>query len=143
MADEPRVHDPKSAFADALGMKVTCWQEGFVRLEAPIQGWYLNRSGVVHGGIASAMVDMACGFAGIYAPPGAPDRHALTLSLTVQFTGQASRGHLVAEGRIKHAGRRVYFTESTLWAVPTPETQSERGEMLAFASGTFRLRGGN
>ncbi len=143
MADAPGVHDPKSAFADALGMKVTRWEDGFVRLEAPIQGWYLNRSGVVHGGIASAMVDMACGFAGIYAPPGTPDKHALTLSLTVQFTGQASAGHLVAEGRIKRRGRRVYFTEATLWAVPTLETPAEHGEMLAFGSGTFRLRGGS
>ena len=143
MPDEPRLHDPKSAFADALGMRVTRWEDGFVRLEAPIQGWYLNRSGVVHGGIASAMVDMACGFAGIYAPPGTPDKHALTLSLTVQFTGQASVGHLVAEGRIKRRGRRVYFTEATLWAVPTLETPAEHGEMLAFGSGTFRLRGGS
>jgi uncharacterized protein (TIGR00369 family) len=143
MAETGRVHDPKSAFADALGMKVTRWEDGFVRLEAPIQGWYLNRSGVVHGGIASAMVDMACGFAGIYAPAGTPDRHALTLSLTVQFTGQASAGHLVAEGRMKHRGRRVYFTEATLWAVATPETPTAAGEMLAFGSGTFRLRGGS
>jgi uncharacterized protein (TIGR00369 family) len=143
MPDEPRLHDPKSAFADALGMRVTRWEDGFVRLEAPIQGWYLNRSGVVHGGIASAMVDMACGFAGIYAPPGTPDRHALTLSLTVQFTGQASAGHLVAEGRVKSRGRRVYFTEATLWAVPTLATRAEDGEMLAFGSGTFRLRGGS
>ena len=143
MTDAPAVHDPKSAFAEALGMTVTRWEEGLVRLEAPIQGWYLNRSGVVHGGIASAMVDMACGFAGIYAPPGTPDRHALTLSLTVQFTGQASHGHLVAEGRVKHQGRRVYFTESTLWAVGTPATPLEEGRMLAFASGTFRLRAGS
>ncbi len=145
MTDPPTpapVHDPKSAFADALGMRVTCWEDGFVRLEAPIQGWYLNRSGVVHGGIASAMIDMACGFPGIWSPTGAPDRHALTLSLTVQFTGQAHAGHLVAEGRVKHRGRRVYFTEATLWAVPTPATPIEEGDMLAYGSGTFRLRAG-
>lgn len=143
MTERAGLHDPKSAFADALGMKVTRWEDGFVRLEAPIQGWYLNRSGVVHGGIASAMVDMACGFAGIYAPPGTPDKHALTLSLTVQFTGQASRGHLVADGRVKSRGRRVYFTQATLWAVPTPDVPAEEGAMLAFGSGTFRLRGGS
>jgi len=139
----PAVHDPKSAFADALGVRVTRWQEDFVRLEAPVQDWYLNRSRVVHGGIASALVDMACGFAGLYTPPGAPEKHALTLSLTVQFTGQADRGHLVAEGRVKHRGRRVFFTEASLWAVATPRTPLDEGPLLAFGSGTFRLRSGS
>jgi len=124
-----------SAFAAAMGVHVVEWEDGLVRLEAPVQPWHMNRSQIVHGGIAAAMIDMACGFAGLYTPPGAPKKHALTLSLTVQFTGQAKAGLMIAEGRVKNRGRRVYFTEATLWV--------EGGDMLAFGSGTFRLRSGS
>lgn len=124
--------DNPSAFASAMGVEIEAWEEGHVRLHAPIRPWHLNRSGVVHGGIASAMIDMACGFAGLWVPAGTPPKHALTLSLTVQFTGQAEEGLMVCEGRVKNHGRRVYFTEATLWV--------EGGVMLAFGSGTFRLR---
>lgn len=123
-----------SALASAMGVHLTEWRDGFVRLEAPVQPWQMNRSHIVHGGIAAAMIDMGCGFAGLYTPPGAPKKHALTLSLTVQFTGQASAGLMVCEGRIKTRGRRVFFTEATLWV--------DGGDMLAFGSGTFRLRSG-
>ncbi len=124
-----------SAFAAAMGVHVVAWEDGLVRLEAPVRPWQMNRSQIVHGGIAAAMIDMACGFAGLYTPPGAPKKHALTLSLTVQFTGQAKAGLMIAEGRVKNRGRRVYFTEATLWV--------EDGDMLAFGSGTFRLRSGS
>ncbi len=133
---EPRpggLDDNPSAFAEAMGVDVTEWVEDFVRLQAPVRDWQLNRSRIVHGGVAAAMVDMACGFAGLYTPPDAPQKHALTLSLTVQFTGQARAGRLVAEGRVKTRGRRIFFSEATLWI--------EGGDMLAFGSGTFRLRG--
>lgn len=123
-----------SAFASAMGVTVRTWDEGHVLLDAPICPWHLNRSGIVHGGIASAMIDMACGFAGLWVPPGAPPKHALTLSLTVQFTGQARAGLMRCEGRVKTRGKRVYFTEATLWV--------DGGDMLAFGSGTFRLRSG-
>ncbi len=129
------VDENPSAFAQAMGVEVVTWEEGFVRIEAPIEPWHLNRSGVVHGGIAAAMIDMACGFAGLYVPPGAPQKHSLTLSLTVQFTGQAKEGCMVSEGRVKSHGRRVYFTEATL--------RVDGGQMLAFGSGTFRLRSGS
>lgn len=124
-----------SAFATAMGAQVREWDADHVLLHAPIQPWHLNRSGIVHGGIASAMIDMACGFAGLWVPPGAPPKHSLTLSLTVQFTGQAREGMMVCEGRVKNRGRRVYFTEATL--------RVDGEEMLAFGSGTFRLRSGN
>ncbi|TVQ30710.1 MAG: PaaI family thioesterase [Geminicoccaceae bacterium] len=127
--------DAPSAFAKAMGLEIAHWEPGLVRLEAPIAPWHLNRTSVIHGGIAAAMIDMACGFAGIYSPPGDPPRHALTLSLTVNFTGQTSTGRLVAEGRVKKAGRRVYFTEATL--------EDDKGQMLAFGTGVFRYRTGS
>ncbi len=121
-----------SAFAAAMGLEITAWEQGFVRLEAPVADWHLNRTSIVHGGIAAAMIDMACGFAGIYSPPEAPPRQALTLSLTVNFTGQTSAGRLIAEGRLRSAGRRIYFTEATL--------ADDSGQMLAFGTGVFRYR---
>ena len=124
-----------SAFAAAMGLEITAWEEGFVRLEAPIAPWHLNRTSVIHGGIAAAMIDMACGFAGIYSPPGAPPRHALTLSLTVNFTGQTNDGRMIAEGRVKSSGRRIYFTEAVL--------TDDAGQMLAFGTGVFRYRTGS
>ncbi len=124
-----------SAFAAAMGLEITAWEKGFVRLEAPIAPWHLNRTSVIHGGIAAAMIDMACGFAGIYSPPGAPPRHALTLSLTVNFTGQTNDGRMIAEGRVKSSGRRIYFTEAVL--------TDDAGQMLAFGTGVFRYRTGS
>jgi uncharacterized protein (TIGR00369 family) len=136
MTDEREVLDPgPSAFAKALGVEILDWQPGFIRMQAPVSPWHLNRTSVVHGGIAAAMLDMACGFAGIHTPPGEPLRQAVTLSLTVNFTGQTSHGMMIAEGRVKRAGRRIYFTEATL--------VDDGGQMLAFATGVFRYRGGS
>ena len=126
------VDDRPSAFAAAMGITVTSWAPGAVRLEAPVAPWHLNRTEILHGGVAAAMLDMACGFAGLFVAPGAPTRQAVTLSLTVNFTGTTRQGRLVAEGRVKSAGRRVYFSEATL--------ADDDGSLIAFATGVFRYR---
>lgn len=126
------VDDRPSAFAAAMGIEVAAWEPGFVRLTAPVAPWHLNRTEILHGGVAAAMLDMACGFAGLFVAPNVPTRHAVTLSLTVNFTGTTRQGQLVAEGRVRSQGRRVYFSEATL--------ADDTGIEIAFATGVFRYR---
>lgn len=126
------VDDRPSAFAEAMGIRVVAWGPGTVRLEAPVAPWHLNRTEILHGGVAAAMLDMACGFAGLFVAPGVPTRQAVTLALTVNYTGTTRQGRLVAEVRVKLTGRKVYFSEADLLA--------DDGSLIAFATGVFRYR---
>ena len=93
--------------------------------------WAIGRASP-HGGVHATLLDSAMGFAGCYT--GDPDRqqNALTLSLTVNYVGQAQGSRLIAEGRRIGGGRKTYFAEGRL--------TDDLGNLVATASGTFRYR---
>ncbi|MFU1478272.1 PaaI family thioesterase [Roseovarius sp. C7] len=131
MSDQPNL-EKRSAFQSHIGFEVTDWQEDFARVEAPIAPFMGNRQGIPHGGVHATLLDSAMGFAGCYT--GDPDRqqNALTLSLTINYVGQAKGTRLIAEGRRIGGGRKTYFAESRL--------TDDLGNLVATASGTFRYR---
>jgi len=73
------------------------------------------------------------GFAGCFT--GDPDKHqmALTLSMTVNYLGQAQGTRLIAEGHVSGGGRKTYFAKA--------EVTDDMGNLLATATGVFRYRG--
>lgn len=50
-------------FANGLGMVITEIQEGYARVEVPIQGSMENAAHSVHGGLMYTLCDAACGAA--------------------------------------------------------------------------------
>ena len=101
-------------------------------MELPLTPVLMNRQGLPHGGMHATLLDTAMGFAGCYT--GDPERAqmALTLSLTVNYLGQAQGALLIAEARRTGGGKSTYFAEATV--------RDETDSVIATGTGVFRYR---
>ena len=92
---------------------------------------HLNRLNVPHGGALATLIDTAAGIAVAFAQ--GPDKvlPAVTLSLSMQFLGQAKVGDvLTATARRIGGGRTV--------AYGTAEIKNQDGRAIARGDATFR-----
>ncbi|MGF1528038.1 MAG: PaaI family thioesterase [Candidatus Competibacterales bacterium] len=123
--------DPlESGFNQLVGLCLVAWREGHAEVALTAKAHHLNRSGVLHGGVLTTLIDVACGFAGCYSPPDGPIRRAVTLSLTTSFTGPGGLGDLKAVAAVHSSGRRIFFA--------TAEVVDAAGNALGFGQGTYR-----
>ena len=127
--------EPPAPFQELLGYELVDWREGYAELVLEIRPGHLNRAGVVHGVVHTALLDTVMGFAGTFTPHAGRMRAAVTLSLSTCFVAQAREGILRAVGRRMGGGRRVFFARG--------EVLDGGGRLLAFGEGTFRLRSGS
>ena len=99
-----------------LGVSVVDAKAGWVRLRVPVRDEIKNAAGApVHGGVYSALVDMAVGGAlGTLNEASDGGVSQTTLDLNVSFLGGVRDGEIFAEGRILRAGRTIAFGEATL-----------------------------
>ncbi|MBY6047818.1 PaaI family thioesterase [Vannielia litorea] len=119
-------------FQSLMGFEITGWGEGCSRVElAPLDA-VENRHGIPHGGAISVLLDTAMGYAGSYTGDAGEKRMAMTLSMTVNFQGQAQGTRLISEGRKTGGGRKTFFAEARLC--------DEHGNLVATATGVFRYR---
>ena len=126
--------EPPSGLQTHLGYRLTAWEPDFARVEMPLAPHLLNRQGLPHGGLHATLLDTAMGFAGCYT--GDPERRqmALTLSLTVNFIGQAQGDRLIAEARRTGGGKSTFFAEGTV--------RDDMDALIATGTGVFRYRRG-
>ena len=115
-------------FTELLGLEVLPAEPGLARLELELRPELLNSFHDAHGGVVTALADVALAVAAI-TRDGA--RGAVTVSLSVSFVGPG-RGRLVAEARCLRAGRDLAFSEG--------EIRDAAGTLVAQALGTFKLR---
>ena len=103
-------------FWRSLGVEVEDAKEGWVRLKVPIRDELRNAAGApVHGGVYSALVDMAVGGAlSTLHDTAAGGVGQATLDLNVSFVGAATEGPIFAEGRIIKRGRSIAFGEARI-----------------------------
>ena len=129
---DPRLAEPPYPLQRHLGMTLTAWSEGTARVEAPVTEMLMNRQGLPHGGVHATLLDSAMGYAGCYT--GDPERRqmALTLSLTINYVGQPTGTHLIAEAQVTGGGHKTYFAEGRLL--------DGQGMLLATATGVFKYR---
>ncbi|MAN99272.1 PaaI family thioesterase [uncultured Roseovarius sp.] len=129
---DPNLLEPPSALQSHLGYRLIAWSKDFARLELPLEPFLMNRQGLPHGGIHATMLDTAMGFSGCYTGDPARQQMALTLSLTVNYLGQANGKKLIAEARRTGGGKSTYFAEGMVW--------DDNGTLIATGTGVFRLR---
>ena len=123
------------AFGRMLGFRIVEWRDGYVRMEMDIRPEHLNRSGVLHGGILSTLLDTACGYTGTWCTKKGNVRWAITVNLTTNFTGQAKNGVITTIGRKRGGGRKIFFASA--------EVLDENGQILGFGDSVQRYRSGS
>ena len=116
-----------------LGVEVADAKEGWVRLRVPIRDELRNAAGApVHGGVYSALVDMAVGSAlGTLHEASGGGVGQTTLDLNVSFLGAADGAEVFAEGRILRRGRSVAFGEATV--------TDAAGKLVAVGRATYMI----
>jgi uncharacterized protein (TIGR00369 family) len=120
---------------DHLGAKLVSWGVGRCEVELAIDAHHLNRQSSLHGGVAAALLDAACGYAGLITDPNAEPGNASTVMLTISYLDKASAGRVRAVGRVTRSGRSLYFS--------TGELLTEDGRSLATAQGAFKRAHGD
>jgi uncharacterized protein (TIGR00369 family) len=124
-----------SGFMFLIGYRMVEWREDLAVIALDVRPDHLNRSGVVHGGIFTTLVDTACGFSATFCPYAGRVRRVMTLSITTTFAGQASSGEIRAIGRKRGGGSRI--------VVCSAEVFNSDGELVAIGEGTYRYRTGS
>ncbi len=116
LLDRVRARARTNLFWRTLGVEVEDAKEGWVRLRVPIRDDLRNAAGApLHGGVYSALVDMAVGGAlSTLHTEAAGGVGQTTLDLNVSFVAAATEGAVVAEGRILKRGRSVAFGEARI-----------------------------
>ena len=120
-------------FLELIGARLAEWHEGHSEFHLPIRAELLNRQGVLQGGVLSTLLDVACGYAGLYSPPTHEPTHGHTVSLTVNFINKASSGVVITKGFLVQRTRTLFFARGEAWLDGTL--------LLASAQGSFKLTG--
>jgi len=92
---------------------------------------HLNRHGVLHGGIASSLLDNALGATASLTVDPTGRTPFLTISLNTNFMAPAHAGaRLTATGQVTGGGRSLVFVEGAL--------RDEAETLIATATGVFK-----
>ena len=135
LLERVRARARENSFWRYLGVEVTEARDGWVRLLVPVRDELRNAAGApVHGGVYSALVDMAVGGAlSTMHEASAGGVGQTTLDLNVSFIG-AGMGDVFAEGRILRRGRTIAFGEATI--------TDAAGKLLAVGRATYMILAG-
>ena len=109
---------------DWMNAKVLEVDEGKVKMQFTVEKYMLNPIGILHGGIAAAMLDELMGAAGFTI--GRPTGYA-TINMNIDYLNSAKAGEkVIGEGVIIRAGRNIMHAEARLY--------NEEGKLLAKAA---------
>lgn len=126
-------HRPPGGFADLVGYQLGHWSAERAEVGLLVGAQHLNRSGVLHGGVLTTLIDTACGYAGCYAEDPAQVRRAFTLSLDCQFIATAPAGsHLTVLARKTGGGRQIFFAQA--------EVRDQDGRLIGQGTAVLRYR---
>jgi uncharacterized protein (TIGR00369 family) len=116
-------------FAERLGVRLVHRDVGDVRLELDLNDDHMNSWQMAHGGVIMSMLDIAMAMSAKTLDDASSD--AATVELKTNFL-KAATGRITARALAQRAGRSLVFVEG--------EMRNEPQELLARATGTFKLR---
>ncbi|NNE53983.1 MAG: PaaI family thioesterase [Sulfitobacter sp.] len=91
---------------------------------------HTNRHGVLHGGIASCLLDNASGTTGSLTVDETGKAPFLTISMNTHYVAPGRAGRVTATGRVVGGGRSLLYIDAIL--------EQEDGTLIATSSGVFK-----
>ena len=126
---------PMPPFNQHLGFEIVEWSQGQTIIMATVNQEHCNHSGSPHGGFISTLLDAASALPGLFCDDPDRIRKALTLSLNINFIGQARGDELKAIGKLTGSGRKIFYS--------TAEVYDKHQTLVASSQGVFRYRSGS
>lgn len=127
---------PTTGFAALVGYRIADWHWETAAVEMEVAEAHLNRSGILHGGVLTTLIDTACGYSGCFCDTPDHARRAMTLQLNTQFLAPAKAGQrLTARARTTGSGRSVFFADCTVHA--------DDGTLIGRGDGVFKYTPGS
>lgn len=119
-----------SPYISLLNPQLIEWRDGFIQVALDLRPEFMNRNGILHGGVTSAILDHVGGLSGMYSDDPDNKVFGVTMNLNVNFLAPGGQGQVIATGRRVKSGRSVFFAEM----------QVTNGDTLvATATGVFKL----
>jgi len=125
---------PQAAFTQFIGARVDTLDEGVCRLSLSVAPQHLDRRGVLHTGVLTALLDSSIGIGlGYLRRDEVRHRPHATIEMSTSFLAEAKVGdEIEVEGRVIHKGRSIAFGEATA-------RRRSDGETLALSRLTFAI----
>ncbi len=121
------------SMADTMAIRPVAAEEGYLKLEVTPDQRHLNPAGMVHGGYAATVLDMATGI--VVQTVLQSGQSCVTVDLQVQMIKSLPLAvACVAEGFITRRTRQLAFTRGHLL--------DQQGEIFAHAQSTVMIREG-
>lgn len=109
--DEPAHETHRlNGFLDKIGGRLTVWEPDRAVIELDVAELHLNGIGVVHGGVMATLIDTVGARAGVFCSVAGNIRQAMTVSLNVNLVGNIGEGVLIAEARVRKAGKTIFVS---------------------------------
>ena len=99
-----------NGFLDKIGGRLTVWEPDRTVIELDVADLHLNGIGVVHGGVMATLIDTVGARAGVFCTVPGNVRQAMTVSLNVNLVGNVGEGVLIAEARVRKAGKTIFVS---------------------------------
>lgn len=133
VAGEQRVRASfsRQGLMKTLGAKLDLPSKGHCQISAPITRESSQQHGYAHAGLTFAIGDSAAGYAALSLL--SEDQEVLTAEIKINLLAPGLGTHLLAEGRVIRAGRRLMTVESLIFAYDG----NKRGRQVAQMLGTM------
>lgn len=119
-----------SGFSELMGISYGPWKQGESNISLEMRPHHLNRLGITHGGVILTLLDVVCGMAGMYRPPGSPERPCVTVSLTTNFIAATKTSAIYGSSTLTSERKTLFYASGQL--------TDDAGVLLATATGVYK-----
>ena len=117
-------------FESLLNFEIEEIKENFVCIKMKVEKKYLNKIGVIHGGLISTLLDTAGAYSGAFCPLTKSYRASFTISLNLNFINNTNKSYVYAKGCKIGGGRNIWFANMNLY--------DDKENLLASANGSYK-----
>ena len=103
----------KQGIMSTLGAKLAQVEKGEVKITCEFSEGLTQQQGFFHAGVATTIVDSACGYAALTVMP--ENSEVLSVEFKINFLKPATTDKLVAIGRVLQTGKRLTICEGYVY----------------------------